>query len=50
MIKVHINNTKQTSIYLLETAHPRITKQLTQTYNTAYSTSQTRHTQSSLEM
>ena len=29
----------QTFIYLLETAHPRTTKQLTQTYNTAYSTS-----------
>ena len=33
----------QTCIYLLETAHPRTTKQLTRTYNTAYSTSQTYH-------
>ena len=40
----------QTFIYLLETAHPCTTKQLTHTYNTAYSTSQTYHTQSSLEM
>ena len=40
----------QTFIYLLETAHPRNTKQLTQTYNAAYSTSQTYHTQSSQEM
>ena len=37
----------QTFIYLLETAHPHTTKQLTQIYNTAYSTSQTYHTQSS---
>ena len=48
MVKVHINNTKHITIannyYLLETAHPRTTKQLTQTYNTAYSTSQTYHT------
>ena len=37
-------------IYLLETPHPRTTKQLTRTYNTAYSTSRTYHTQSSPEM
>ena len=37
----------QTSIYLLETPHPRTTKQQTQTYNTAYNTPQTYHTQSS---
>ena len=30
--------------------HPRTTKQLTRTYNTAYSTSRTYHTQSSPEM
>ena len=36
----------QTFIYLIETAHPHTTKQLTRTYNTAYSTSQTSHTQS----
>ena len=42
MVKVHINNIKhitielQTFTYLLETAHPRTTKQLTQTYNTAH--------------
>ena len=35
---------------LLETPHPRTTKQLTRTYNTAYSTSRTYHTQSSPEM
>ena len=35
----------QTCIYLLDTAHPRTTKQLTRTYNTAYSTSQTYDTQ-----
>ena len=35
----------QTYIYLLETAHPRTTKQLTQTYNTAYSPSQAYYTQ-----
>ena len=40
----------QTSIYLLQTAHPRTTKQLAQTYNTVYSTSQTYHPQSSPEM
>ena len=40
----------QTFIYHLETAHPHTTKQLTQTYNTEYSTSQTYHTQSSPEM
>ena len=40
----------QTFIYLLKTAHPRTTKQLTRTYNTTYSTSQTYHTQSSPEM
>ena len=34
----------QTCIYLLETAHPCTTKQLTRTYNTAYSTSRTYHT------
>ena len=54
MVKVHINNTKHitiaTSIYLLETPHPRTTKQLTRTYNTTYSTSRTYHTQSSPEM
>ena len=38
MVKViHINNTKHItigkSIYLLETAHPRTTKQLTRTYS-----------------
>ena len=38
----------QIFIYLLETAHPRTTKQLTRIYNTAYSTShQTYHTHSS---
>ena len=39
MVKVHLNNTKQsqTSIYLLVTAHPRTTKQLPKTYNTASS-------------
>ena len=37
-------------IYLLDTAHPRTTKQLTRTYNTAYSTSLSYHTQSSPEM
>ena len=36
----------QTFIYILETAHPRTTKQLTRTH----STSQTYHTQSSPEM
>ena len=40
----------QTFIYLLETPHPRTTKQLTRTYNTAYSTSRTYHTQSAPEM
>ena len=40
----------QPFLYLLETAHPRTTKQLTQTYNSAYSTSQTYHTQFSPEM
>ena len=40
----------QTFIYLLETAHPRTTKQLTRTYNTAYSTSRIYQTQSSPEM
>ena len=35
----------QTFIYLLETAHLRTTRQLTRIYNTAYSTSQTYHTQ-----
>ena len=39
-----------TYIYFLETPHPRTTKQLTRTYNTAYSTSRTYHTQSSPEM
>ena len=42
---VHINNTKHITIanmlYLLETAHPCTTKQLTRIYTTAYSTSQT---------
>ena len=37
-------------IYLHETAHRRITKQLTRTYNNTYSTSQTFHTQSSPDM
>ena len=32
------------------TPHPRTTKQLTWTYNTAYNTSRTYHTQSSPEM
>ena len=36
----------QSTIYLIETAHPHTTKQLTRRYNTAYSTSQTYHTQS----
>ena len=40
----------QTFIYLLETTHPRTTKQLIRTYNTAYSTSRKYHTQSSPEM
>ena len=40
----------QTFIYLLEIAHSRTTQQRTRTYNTAYSTSQTYHTQSSPEM
>ena len=40
----------QTFIYLLETAHPRTTKQPTRTYNTANSTSQTYHAQSSPEI
>ena len=35
----------QTCIYLLEAAQSRTTKQLTRTYNTAYSTPQTYHTQ-----
>ena len=48
---INTHNTEhRTSIYLLETAHPRTTNQLTQTYNTACSTSQTYHTQSSPEM
>ena len=34
----------QTSSYLRETAHPRTTKQPTQTYNTACNSSQTYHT------
>ena len=34
----------QTFIDLLETAHPRTTKQLTQIYNTAYCSSQSYHT------
>ena len=38
------------AIYLLETAHPRTRKQLTRTYNTAYRTSQTSHTQCSLQL
>ena len=54
MVKVRINNTKhitiKTFIYLLDTAHLSNTKQLTRTYNTAYSTSQTYHAQSSQEM
>ena len=42
MVKVHINNIKHITIaniyiYLLETPHPHTTKQLTRTYNTAYS-------------
>ena len=36
--------------HIEETAHSRTTKQQTQTYNTAYNTSQTYHTQSSPEM
>ena len=39
-----------TFIYLLETTHPCTTNQLARTYNTAYSTSRTYHTQSSPEM
>ena len=54
MVMVHINNTKRITIANIyippETAHPRTTKQLTQTFNTEYSTSQTYHTQSSPEM
>ena len=55
MVKVHIRNTKHITIaniyiYLIETAHPHTTKQLTRTYNTAYSTSQIYHTQSSPDM
>ena len=54
MVKDHINNTKHITIaniyILLETPHPHTTKQLTRTYNTAYSTSRTYHTQSSPEM
>ena len=52
MVKVHINNTPQLQTYIClhQTAHPHTTKQLTRTYNTAYSTSQTYHTQSSPEM
>ena len=50
----HIHGRKQMSIrctriehwVLLETAHPRTTKQLTRTYNTANRTSQTYNTQS----
>ena len=53
IVMVHLTTTNtsllQTCIYLLETAHPRIIKQSTQPYNTAYSTSQTYHTQSSPE-
>ena len=47
MVKVHINNTKHITIANIYVPHPRTTKQLTQTYNTAYSISQTYHTQSS---
>ena len=54
MVMVHINNTKhitRANIYIpprdTKTPHPRTTKQLTRTYNTAYSTSRTYHTQSS---
>ena len=47
MVKVHMNTTKHitiaTCIYLLHTAHPCTTEQLTRTYNTAYSTSRTYH-------
>ena len=54
MVMLHIKTLNisqlQTFIYLLETAHPRTTKQLTRTYNIAYSTSKIYHTQSSPEM
>ena len=40
----------QTSIYLPDVAHPRTPNKPTWPYNTAYSTSQTYHTQSSPEM
>ena len=40
----------QASIDLLEAAHAHTTKQLTRTYNTAYTTLQTYHTQSSPEI
>ena len=56
MVKLHINNTKHITIahyiyiyiyiYLIETTHPHIRKKLTRTYIT----SQTYHTQTSLEM
>ena len=46
LFKTHV----QLFIYLLETAHPRTTKQLTRTYNTASSTSQTYYTQFSPDM
>ena len=52
MVKVHINNTKHITIANIYIPPPDTThyKQLTRTYNTAYSTSRTYHTQSSPEM
>ena len=54
MGKVHINNKNtsllKTLIYLIETAHPHTTKQLTRTHNTSESTSQTYQTESSPEI
>ena len=54
IVRVHINNSDsllmQPFIYLLETAYPCTTHQLTRIYNTAYNTSQTYHSQSSPEM
>ena len=45
-----LNISQQKTAIYLETAHARTTKQLTQTYNTAYSTSQTYNTHSSPEI
>ena len=51
MVKIHINNTKHITIANMYIPHrDNTTKQLTRAYTTAYSTSQTYHTQSSPEM